>query len=157
MARRRTGQQSFSAMVGKQIARCEKRSEAVFKLATQELFILAVNNAPYKTGFLKASFVASNGAPTPLKPTPREASAGATNVAAAQAAFQLVINDAKLGDTIYGNWTAVYARRIEYGFVGEDSLGRKYNQKGNGMTRRAAQKWKSIVREQAQIVRARYP
>lgn len=26
-----------------------------------------------------------------------------------------------------------YARRIEYGFVGEDSLGRKYHQTGRGM------------------------
>lgn len=41
-----------------------------------------------------------------------------------------VIGSAALGDTIYLLNPAVYARRIEYGFVGTDKRGRSYNQQG---------------------------
>jgi hypothetical protein len=40
------------------------------------------------------------------------------------------INSMKLGDRISFVWTAPYARRIEFGFHGVDSLGRFYNVKG---------------------------
>jgi hypothetical protein len=38
------------------------------------------------------------------------------------------VSELKLGDIFGFVNTAVYARRVEYGFVGTDSLGRKYNQ-----------------------------
>jgi bacteriophage HK97-gp10 putative tail-component len=40
---------------------------------------------------------------------------------------------AQLGDRINIGTNVVYARRVEYGFVGEGSLGRHYDQKGRGM------------------------
>jgi hypothetical protein len=54
-----------------------------------------------------------------------------------RASWHIRVNDApggigsyQLGDTIsYAN-SAVYARRLELGFVGTDSLGRHYNQAG---------------------------
>lgn len=46
---------------------------------------------------------------------------------------------AKAGDTIYMGWTADHALRLNSGFVGEDSLGRTYNQEGNFFADKAAE------------------
>lgn len=42
-------------------------------------------------------------------------------------------------------YTAVYARRQNYGFVGADSLGRVYNQAGNYFVEGAIAQWPQIV------------
>lgn len=63
--------------------------------------------------------------------------------------YSLGIANINPGDTIYIGWTAVYARRQNYGFVGADSLGRVYNQAGFGFAEATAAKWPSILREQA--------
>jgi hypothetical protein len=68
---------------------------------------------------------------------------------------ELVILTANLGDTIYIGWTAAYAMRMEYGFQGPDSLGRVYNQPGNGFARSAAQNWPKIVDRVVAQVKAR--
>jgi hypothetical protein len=39
----------------------------------------------------------------------------------------------------------VYARRLNYGFTGTDSLGRQYNQRGYFFVDLAAQRWQQIV------------
>lgn len=39
-----------------------------------------------------------------------------------------------------------YARRIEYGFTGADSLGRSYNQAGRGMVGLTVLEWPDIVK-----------
>lgn len=41
----------------------------------------------------------------------------------------------------------VYARRIEYGFSGEDSLGRQFNQSGRGMVRMTVEAAPRLIRE----------
>jgi hypothetical protein len=41
----------------------------------------------------------------------------------------------QLGDTYYLVNTAAYANRIEFGFFGRDSLGRRYTQAGQGFVR----------------------
>lgn len=43
------------------------------------------------------------------------------------------INQFEIGDVIVLSNNVEYARRIEYGFVGEDSRGRKYMQQPRGM------------------------
>lgn len=53
------------------------------------------------------------------------------------------------GDTIYIGWQAKYSRRVNYGFVGADSLGRTYNQSGAGFAEAVATKWPSILEAQA--------
>lgn len=63
--------------------------------------------------------------------------------------FSLGVAAIKPGDTVYIGWTAKYSRRQNYGFVGEDSLGRTYNQSGHGFAEAAAAKWPAIVAEQA--------
>jgi hypothetical protein len=57
-----------------------------------------------------------------------------------------------LGRTFYLQNTTAYGMRLEYGFVGTDSLGRQYNQAPRGFVRRTVEEWDSIVAEQAQKV-----
>lgn len=52
-----------------------------------------------------------------------------------------------LGDTAYLGWQAVYGRRVNYGFSGEDALGRTYNQSGAGFAESIAAKWPTYVNE----------
>lgn len=40
-----------------------------------------------------------------------------------------------------------YARRVEYGFSGEDSAGRSYNQSGRGMLRKTVEAAPEIIAE----------
>lgn len=53
------------------------------------------------------------------------------------------------GKDVFIGWTPKYAQRANYGFVGEDSLGRAYNQSGHGFAEAAAARWPAIVVEQA--------
>ena len=62
--------------------------------------------------------------------------------------FFAAIDAAKLGDTVYIALRAAYAYRMNYGFVGEDSLGRFYNQAGYGFRENAAMRWPAILAEQ---------
>ncbi|MFD2439740.1 hypothetical protein ACFSS8_05970 [Paracoccus kondratievae] len=49
------------------------------------------------------------------------------------------------GDIARFGWTAAYALRQELGFVGQDSLGRTYNQAGKHFVEGAADQWPQIV------------
>lgn len=57
--------------------------------------------------------------------------------------------DIELGKPVYIGWTPRYAARVNYGFVGEDSLGRSFNQAGRGFAEAAAAKWPAIVKAEA--------
>ena len=84
-----------------------------------------VQDTPVDTGFLRASWQPSldearlraNAAPDP--------SGG--NVLAE---IGIVIAGMQPGQIFYLTNNAEYARRLEYGFVGADALGREYNQAG---------------------------
>lgn len=91
---------------------------------------------PVKTGNLGRSVVVDNKPPQVID-------------GLAKGDFSLGIAAIKPGDTIYIGYTAKYARRQNYGFVGTDSLGRTYNQSGYGFAEAAAAKWPAIVAEQA--------
>lgn len=92
---------------------------------------------PVKTGNLARSVVVSKDPPQII------------DVLAKEQNFSLSVADIRPGDTVYIGWTANYARRQNYGFVGEDSLGRTYNQAGYGFAEAAAAKWPSIVTAEA--------
>jgi Bacteriophage HK97-gp10, putative tail-component len=81
------------------------RLQAFFTEFSQDLSAEISAATPVKTGFLRSSWhVTINGEPAAS------------------------IETLKIGDTFGYVNTAVYARRVEYGFVGTDSLGRHYNQ-----------------------------
>ena len=59
--------------------------------------------------------------------------------------YLLTIAGLEIGDIAQFGWTAEYALRIEYGFNGQDSLGRRYNQQGAYFVGTAAAQWPQIV------------
>lgn len=61
----------------------------------------------------------------------------------------------ELGQPVYIGWTPRYAARVNYGFVGTDSLGRSYNQSGAGFAEAAAAKWPTIVAGQVSKLASR--
>lgn len=58
-----------------------------------------------------------------------------------------MINGIDYGEPVYIGVRAVYGPRMNYGFVGEDSLGRYYNQAGNYFVERGGNMWPSLVKE----------
>jgi hypothetical protein len=149
-------QQSFTAQIDAWVATTKDRTEAVFKESAQRVVetmqkpVAAGGNMPVETGFLRASLRTTLNSP---------ASGSIANpgnpVQYDDGSVALAINGAELGDTIYAVYTAKYARRSEYGFVGEDSLGRTYNQVGRGFVRLAAQQWPQIVDQVANEAQSR--
>lgn len=97
---------------------------------------------PVKTGNLARSVVVSDKPPTVIE---NEATGGFSDGIAA----------IKPGGTVYIGWTAKYARRLNYGFAGADSLGRVYNASGYGFAEAAAAQWPNIVQEQAAKIAGR--
>lgn len=100
-------------------------------------------NVPVKTGNLARSVVVDTKPPQTI------------DVLAKQQDFSLGVAEIKPGDTVYIGYTAKYARRLNYGFVGTDSLGRTYNQSGYGFVEAAAAKWPAIVAAQGAKLRNR--
>jgi len=76
---------------------------------------------------------------------------GATTVIG-PAAYEAVIAQMDMGQTFKAEWTVSYAMRMEYGFVGQDILGRTYNQPGNFFMGTALAQWQAIVDENARKV-----
>ena len=97
--------------------RAQLDSETMYEF-NQELY----DNTPKKTGKLAAAWRASIGQPS------RATSFG--GLSDPVPAMDAVVGRLKLGETYYVSNIAPYALRIEYGFVGVDSLGRNYNQQG---------------------------
>ena len=96
----------------------------------QDISDEVITKTPVDTGYLRASWWASINAPgsgTVAGPKPQ----GGVSQAA------IVAGTMKAGEVYYLMNGAAYARRIEYGFVGEDSLGRVYNQQPRAMVRNA--------------------
>ena len=61
-----------------------------------------------------------------------------------------VVSGLKLGEVFMMRNNAVYAMRIEYGFVGTDSLGRHYNQQGRYFVTQNVAAWPTIVADMAE-------
>ena len=61
----------------------------------------------------------------------------------------------KGGDLATFTWTAEYARRVNNGFTGADSLGRNYSQVGAHFVEGAVDQWPAIVRASTAEAKAR--
>ncbi len=128
------------------------RMEAVFRTAAQDIYaelrltVFQGGRLPIDTGNLRRSFMAS----TAQIPNRGE---GQTVFPDYGPQSEMVIANAPLGSTIYIGSQAAYAARMNYGFVGTDSLGRSYNQKGYGFLDAAQQRWPQIVKEAEAKVR----
>ncbi|SNT19586.1 HK97 gp10 family phage protein [Sphingopyxis indica] len=92
---------------------------------------------PVRTGNLARSVVVDTKPPTVIE-------------GLATGDYSLGIAAIVPGEPIFIGWQARYARRVNYGFVGVDSLGRSFNQSGAGFAEAAAAKWPAIVQAEAQ-------
>lgn len=113
-----------------------RRQEAMWRADTgqQVKETFEVGRVPVDTGELISSVVVEIGG------TRRGKGQGKNppDFAAAIAGFEI-------GQDIVVAFTAPYARRLEYGFSGDDSLGRTYNVAGRFFVRNAVQQWRTIV------------
>lgn len=133
---------SFAASVSDWARQSEARLTAVrrrsIELLAEEMTRTKPNGGrvPFDTGFLYRSLVASiSGMPTIGK-----SSGGDIGAVTA------TLNN---NQNVWLGYQAVYARRMNYGFVGADSLGRVYNQAGNYFVEGAIANWENIVRQAA--------
>lgn len=130
-----------------------ERSEAIFQTAAQivanevRTSVSEGGRMPVKTGNLRRSLMAS----TAEMPTIKEG-----KEVFSDSGIEMVIAGAELGSTVYLGFQAAYAARMNYGFVGQDSLGRTYNQTGLGFVDAVAQRWPQIVTQAEATVRARH-
>ena len=63
-----------------------------------------------------------------------------------------MIARADLADTVVIGMQAGYAARMNFGFVGPDSLGRVYNQSGSHYMERAVNMWPELVERAGRAV-----
>jgi hypothetical protein len=122
----------FEKQVTSWARKSEMRLEAVFKTAVQDMVEDAQTprdkggRMPVVTGFLRNSGSASINSIPSGGPSPSN-----------MAAVPIIINQAKIGDTIYFGWTANYAQYMEakYAFM-----------------RMAAQRWGQFVKMAARRI-----
>lgn len=139
---------SFAESVGEWAAATERRLSAVHKKTIEKLAMEMTRtraeggNVPVDTGNLYRSLMAS----TTAMPKTAEAPFSGSSVPS-------VIATLRLKDTLWLGFQAKYARRINFGFVGADAMGRVYNQQGNHFVERAIAMWPQIVREAVEEVK----
>ena len=68
-------------------------------------------------------------------------------------AYVVAIAGMEIGDTMEFAWTVPYARRIELGFTGTDSLGRTFDVPGRFFVTRNAEQFPDHVKKRANEVR----
>ncbi len=126
--------------IGEWAKQTQERIEAVHKrsieLLAEEMIRTKANGGrlPVDTGNLARSQLASQVA----MPKTSEGPFSGSNVGAVVATMDVT-------KPIYISWQAVYSRRMNYGFVGADSLGRVYNQAGNYFLEGAIAQWPQLV------------
>lgn len=148
----------FSANVGKWATQTEQRLNAIFRESSKRVLhdmqtsVGHGGNMPVDTGFLRASLIVSlNGAVPMANRKPHANSSLVWN----EGAMIATIAKATHHDRIVCGYTAVYARRLEYGFFGKDKLGRQYRQRPRAFVRSAIAKWHLIVAQVSRELKAR--
>ncbi len=133
----------FAAQVRAMTEKCKQRQDAIFRASAARVMDEANvpeaqgGRMPVKDGFLRNSTTAATSP-----------SGGGSDPA-------LVFAKLEVGQTVYAGWTAEYAMRQEFGFVGEDSLGREYNQSGKAFLRTSLQRWQEYVDDAARDAEAK--
>lgn len=137
---------TFSADIGKWARQTEARMTAVFRQSAQGVAEgvkrtrAEGGNMRVKTGFLRASLMASTSQMPSINPMASPPDNAPDNSFAPDPGVTLVIAGADIGQTIYLGFTASYARPREY----ED-----------GFVRLTAQRWPEIVRQSAELIKSR--
>lgn len=141
----------FLKSVNKWTLETKERSLDAFQDGCKDFYDALAAATPVDTGNLRGSLVASvNGSTESQGPTNLFYQEG--NGAAESYAN---IDGAKLGDKIIYRYRATYWRRLNYGFVGFDRLGRLYNQAGRFWIEQVGARYRSIMRAAATRLKMR--
>lgn len=139
---------SFSATVSERVRTYQRRMEETFRASAQDVYeevtrpVDKGGNMRIKTGFLRASLMASTSSMPSIQPNARPpADAGENSYRPNDGEIALTIAKAQLGETIYLGFTASYA---------------PYREALDGFVRLAAQKWPQIVAKNAALAVAKY-
>ena len=140
-------------------SKAEKRFRAVARTAVQDTVKIAQKprdeggKMPVITGFLRASQVNAIGS-MPSGQTEAKKDTKYTDGAqiSGETLSVTLLKWDPNKEILFVGWSAAYARRIEYGFYGTDSLGREHTQDdvgqlGAGFMRSAAELWDQTVRK----------
>ena len=142
---------SFESQIGAWAAKTEARMTAVYRRSVEMLadeMVKTVGNGgklPFRTGNLARSLLASTSG-MPMQ--------GATGELFPGSNVGLVTAGLMLGEPIWIGYQANYARRMNFGFVGEDSLGRVYNTTGFHFVEHAIAQWPEIVANAAKEIQS---
>lgn len=124
-----------AADIGKWSAKAKRNQELVVKQSIQDMSEIAQTpkakggRMPVDTGFLRNSYSCGiNGSVSLTGP----------------AVYTAAVAGMDMGDSFDAGWTVDYALRMEKGFVGQDSLGRAFNQSGNFFMEYALSQWQAI-------------
>lgn len=122
----------FSEDVSRWVNRARGRADAVFRAIATDALNRVKELTPVDTGFLRSNWTAvRQGEAEPVAgrvPDPMRA-----------------IAEVKVGEVLVIVNPTLYARRIEYGFVGEDSAGRHFNQEGRHMVQQTMAEMPAIA------------
>lgn len=139
---------SFSDVVDKWVKQTEERLDAVYarsiELLAEEMIKTRPDGGrlPFQTGNLARSLLASKEG----MPNMADGPFAGNNVG-------LVTADITAKEDLWLGFQAKYARRMNYGLIGPDSLGRVYNQEGNYFVEGAIAEWPNIVKQAAEEVK----
>lgn len=142
----------FLQAVNKWTKATEERSTEAYQNGAIDFYDALSRETPVLTGNLRNSLVAHVGDATMTVTGPGLTSGDNTNRSGASESIANIMR-AKLGDRISYVYHATYARRLNNGFFGVDSLGRSYNQAGRFWIERVGAQYRSIMRAAATRLR----
>lgn len=123
----------FSEDVSRWVDRRQRNAEAIFRAIATDAVNRVKELTPVDTGFLRSNWTClRQGEPEPVAGRVPDA--------------MYAIASARVGDVLIILNPTVYARRIEYGFVGEDNAGRHYHQQGAHMVQQTMTELPEIAR-----------
>jgi len=136
---------TFAASVKKWTEKAKRNAQLVIKEAAQNLALdlhqdvgSSPGLTPFLTGNLRRSLMASTASMPSVKPDAEFAGDNLSQI-------NMTIDGWPKDGTLWLGFQAAYARRLEYGFTGTDSLGRSYNQAGRFYVAARANKWQQYV------------
>lgn len=123
----------FIAQINAFLDKAQARQDAIVRAVAEDCLARVKELTPVKTGYLRANWAITLGNdPAPIEGPRNDGSLSA--IAQIHAGVSFTVTNA-----------TVYARRIEEGFVGEDSLGRHYDQKGAHMLQQTITELPQII------------
>lgn len=144
----------FLQAVSKWTLETEQRSTEAFQNGALDFYDALAAETPVDTGNLRNSLVAHLNSSGDVQTVtgPGSNPSDSTFRGGAEQSIANIMN-AKLGDKISYVYHATYARRLNLGFVGFDSLGRFYNQAGRFWIEKVGARYRSIMRAAATRLR----